>query len=187
MSVDQRRVVAAVRQLLEAVGEDPDRPGLQETPGRVARFWHEFMDYEPGRLDTVFDSVRTDQLVAVTGIRVWSLCEHHLLPFWCDVSVGYMARDHVLGLSKFARIAHQHAHGLQVQERLVDGIARDVAQLAQTDSVAVVARGVHLCMVMRGIRTEAVMTSSALHGLFRDNPAARQEFMGLVAMDGGAP
>lgn len=175
----------AVRALLEAVGEDPDRKGLRETPARVARFWREFLEHDPGKLDTRFESVRTDQLVAVTGMRVWSLCEHHLLPFWCDVSVGYLAGDTVLGLSKFARIAHRHAHRLQLQERLVDGIAEEVARRAETESVAVVARGVHLCMVMRGVRTEATMTSSSMRGVFRHNPFARQEFMDLVAMDGG--
>lgn len=182
--VSRHEVARAVRALLEAMGQDPEREGLRDTPRRVAEFWKEFMDYDPGKLETTFESVRTDQMVAVTGMRVWSVCEHHLLPFWCDVSVGYIAQDRVLGLSKFARIAHRHAHQLQLQERLVDGIAAEVKARARSSSVAVVARGVHLCMVMRGIRTPAVMTSSAMHGAFRENPVARQEFMALVGLDG---
>lgn len=182
--VDQGRIQRAVREILVAIGEDPEREGILSTPARVAAWWQEFLAPEPQDLDTTFEAVATDQMVAVTGIRVWSLCEHHLLPFWCDISIGYIAQDRVLGLSKFARLARRRAGRLQVQERLVDDIAGDVRRLARTTSVAVVGRGVHLCMLMRGVRTHATMTSSALTGAFRENPVARQEFMALVGMDG---
>ena len=107
--------------LLRSIGEDPDREGLKETPARFARFWDEFMNHQPGNTGTTFEPVTVDQVVVVSGIRVYSLCEHHLIPFWVDLTIGYIATNRVLGLSKFARIAHQFAHRLQIQERLVQG------------------------------------------------------------------
>jgi GTP cyclohydrolase I len=166
--------------LLVFIGENPDRPGLEDTPRRFANYWREFINYEPGTIDTAFEVVTTDQMITVSGIRVWSLCEHHLLPFWCDVAIGYIATDKVLGLSKFARIAHKHAHRLQVQERLVDDIANEITALTGSDDVAVVSKGVHTCMVMRGFKTDGVMTSSVMRGIFRERPEARAEFMGLT-------
>src|SRR6266851_8100368 len=111
------------RALLIDGGEDPYREGLRGTPARYARWWREFVSYDPGRIETTFGTVTSDQLIQVSDIRVWSLCEHHLLPFWCDVSIAYIAHHRIVGLSKFARIAHDHAHRLQVQERLTAGIA----------------------------------------------------------------
>lgn len=178
-TVDVDRVAPIVRDLLTALGEDPDRDGLADTPLRVARWWSEFVDYDPGKLATTFEGVEIDQMVAVTGIRVWSLCEHHLLPFWADIDIAYIATDRILGLSKFARIAHQHAHRLQVQERLVTGIADQIQSLTEAESVAVVATGEHLCMTMRGIQAPAIMHSSILRGLFKHDPAARAELFSL--------
>ena len=88
--IDHARVKSLVTELLEALGEDPSREGLKETPRRIANFWREFIEYEPGKLDTTFSSVTHNQMVAVTGMKVWSMCEHHMLPFWCDVSVAYI-------------------------------------------------------------------------------------------------
>ena len=105
--VDRAALLRIGRELLIALGEDPNREGLKDTPRRWADWWQEFIDYDPGRTDTCFHSVSTDQMVVVSGMRVFSLCEHHLLPFWFDISICYMANDMVLGLSKFARIAHQ--------------------------------------------------------------------------------
>lgn len=169
-----------VKVLLQNIGEDPDREGLRDTPERVARFWREFIDYDPGKVDVTFESVQVDQMVVVKGIRVYSLCEHHLLPFWCDVSIGYITRGRVLGLSKLARVAHKYAHRLQIQERLVQQIADEIARLACTNDVAVLAEGVHMCMLMRGIKSEATMVTSAMYGTFRDKPACRTEFLNLV-------
>jgi GTP cyclohydrolase I len=180
MSVDQERIRAAITDLLEAIGEDPDRNGLKETPARVARFWAEFIEYDAGNVATGFESIESSQMVVISGIRVWSLCEHHLLPFWCDVTIGYIPATTILGLSKFARIAQNIAHGLQVQERLVSDIADDVAFYAQSDDVAVIAKGEHLCMSMRGVKSDARMTTSVLRGLFRDDAAARSEFLSMV-------
>jgi len=178
--VDTWRIQSAVREILLAIGEDPNREGLQGTTDRVARFWEEFINYDPGKVGVTFESVQVDQMVVVRGIRVYSLCEHHLLPFWCDISIGYITRDKVLGLSKLARVAHKHAHKLQIQERLVSDIAVEVANLANTQDVAVLAEGVHLCMLMRGIKTPATMITSAMYGVFRDLPASRAEFLNLI-------
>lgn len=172
---------AAVRALLIAIGENPDREGLIETPRRVAKFWSEFIEYDPGKTETAFESIKSGQLVVVSGMRVYSLCEHHLLPFWCEVSVAYVADKKVLGLSKFARIAHQFAHRLQVQERLVEQVAQEASRLLGTPDVAVTASGVHTCMTMRGIKTDGVMTSSAMLGKFQKVSELRQEFAQVVA------
>lgn len=181
--VDVLRVEAAVRELLEAIGEDPTRDGLLETPTRVAKLWREFMDYEPGKTATAFElpaSEQVNQMVVVRGMKVWSMCEHHLAPFWCEVSVAYIASTKVLGLSKFARIAHKYAHRLQLQERLVSQIAAEILEVTGSSDVAVIASGQHLCMCSRGIRTEGTMISSALHGAFKTDRDTRAEFMALV-------
>ena len=141
-----------------------------------------FIDYDAGSLNTTFEAVAVDQLVVLSGIRVYSLCEHHLLPFWCDVSIGYLTADRVLGASKFARIAHDCAHRLQLQERLVDDIANAVQLEVATDDLAVLARGTHLCMLMRGIRTPATMTTSVMRGAFREDPAMRAELLRIESL-----
>jgi GTP cyclohydrolase I len=123
---DMDTIEVATRALLVAIGENPDRPGLKDTPKRVANAWREFATYDAGNADTTFVSASIDQMVVVSGMRVWSMCEHHLMPFWCDVSIGYIAIDRVLGLSKFGRIAERCAHRLTMQERLVTDIAVDV-------------------------------------------------------------
>jgi GTP cyclohydrolase I len=182
--VDYAKLLTLGRELLIAIGEDPNRPGILDTPRRFADSWREFIEYDPGRIDTVFESVETDQMVVVSGMRVYSLCEHHLLPFWCDVSIAYIAGQRVLGLSKFGRIAHAIAHRPQIQERLVQEIADAVTSIVGTEDVAVLACGEHLCMTMRGIRTPAKMTSSVMRGTFRMNATARQEFLALVQHSG---
>jgi GTP cyclohydrolase I len=174
--VDYERLLELAREVLVAIGEDPERPGLAETPRRWASWWREFIEYEPGTTETIFQTASTGQLVVVSGIQVWSLCEHHLIPFECSVSIGYIPRDKLLGLSKFARIAHQFAHRLQVQERLVTQIADEVGRLTDSPDVAVVAAGEHLCMAMRGIRTPGVMSSSVMRGIFQESASARAEF-----------
>jgi GTP cyclohydrolase IA len=168
------------RELLLAIGENPERDGLKETPRRFADWWRAFIEYDAGMLDTTFESVTTDQIVVVSGMRVWSLCEHHLLPFWCDVSVGYLTDTKVLGLSKFARIANKYAHRLQIQERLSHQIADELQALTGTESVAVLVSGEHLCMTMRGIKTPARMTSRVMRGVFLSSHSARMEFLQLA-------
>jgi GTP cyclohydrolase IA len=179
--VDYPRLLDLGRELLVAIGEDPDREGLRDTPRRWADTWREFIEYEPGSTETTFSSVSADQMVCVSGMRVWSMCEHHMLPFWCDVSVGYITHDRVLGLSKFARIAHKFAHQLQLQERLGQQIADEVERITCSQDVAVVLKGEHLCMSSRGIRTPGLMTSSVMRGVFRAESETRSEFLGLIS------
>lgn len=178
--VDYPRLLALGRELLLAIGEDPDREGLRETPRRWADAWREFIEYDPGTTETTFASVASDQLVCVSGIRVASLCEHHLLPFWCNVSIGYIPNAKVLGLSKFARIAQQFAHRLQLQERLGEQIADEISRITGTQNVAVVLKGKHYCMTARGIRMPGRMTSSVMRGVFRTESQNRMEFLRLV-------
>ncbi|MBB4684419.1 GTP cyclohydrolase I [Amycolatopsis jiangsuensis] len=173
-------LVDIARRLLEEIGEDPTRDGLRDTPKRFARWWREFIDYEPGSLDTLFESIGTSQLVVVSDIQVWSLCEHHLLPFKCAVTIAYRPGEKLLGLSKFARVAHQCAHRLQVQERLVDQIALEISTLSGTADVAVIAKGEHLCMTMRGVKAAAQMTSTAYRGDFGTDPKLRGELFDLL-------
>lgn len=177
--VDRNRLEGIGRALMDALGYDMDEPSTKDTPKRWAKWWDEFLNYSDERMVTTFSAEQIDQLVVVSGIRVWSLCEHHLLPFYCDIAMGYIVNDRALGLSKLGRIAHYHAHTLQVQERLVTQIADHLAEATGSQSVAVVARGEHLCMTMRGIKTPSVMTSSAMRGLFRTDAAARAEFLRL--------
>src|SRR5690348_10514493 len=179
--IDYPRLLALGRELLFAIGEDPEREGLRETPRRWADAWREFIEYDPGTTETTFASTSIDQIVCVSGLRVWSLCEHHLLPFWCNVSIGYIPDKKVLGLSKFARIAHQCAHRLQLQERLGQQIAEEISLITGTENVAVVLKGEHVCMTARGIRTPGLMTSSVMRGVFRTQSNTRMEFLRLIA------
>jgi len=178
--VDYPRLLALGRELLLAIGEDPDREGLRETPRRWADAWREFIEYDPGTTDTCFESVSTDQMVVVSGMRVWSICQHHLLPIWADISIGYIATDRILGLSKFARITQKYAHQLQLQERLCKEIADEIVMLTKSTDVAILAQGQHLCMSARGIKTPAIMTSTIMRGVFREKYEARMEFLRLT-------
>lgn len=180
MAISKPKVRLAVIEILSAIREDPLRAGLVSTPDRVANFWEEFIDYRPGNVDVTFESASVDQMIVVTGVRVYTLCEHHLLPITCDVSIGYISGPRVLGLSKLARIAHKHAHGLQLQERLTKEIADEVSQLTLVDDVAVVVKGVHMCMIMRGIKTSGKMITSEMRGRFKGPTHTRMEFLQLI-------
>lgn len=168
------------RSLLVEIGEDPDRDGLVDTPRRYAKWWREFTGYDAGNVDTLFESVSDSQLVIISDMLVWSLCEHHLLPFSCTLSVAYRSEKSLLGLSKFARIAHKHAHRLQVQERLVADIAADISEITGAKDVAVIGRGEHLCMTMRGVRTGAQVTSAVFGGVFGQDGPERSQIMALA-------
>jgi GTP cyclohydrolase I len=179
--VNKDKIEQLARELLIAIGEDPDRDGLKDTPARYAKWWSEFIDYQAGKIETSFTLDSNDQIIAVTGMEVWSLCEHHLLPFKANISIGYIPAMKVLGLSKFARIAHKHAHKPQVQERLVQDIADEIKQVTGSTDIAVVADGEHSCMTMRGIRTQGSMRTSVMLGAFRTNPETRAELLQLIA------
>jgi GTP cyclohydrolase I len=180
--IDENKIAILIEELLVQLGQ-PCREGLAETPQRVARFWKEFLEYDPGRIDVTFESTSVDQMIVVKGIRVYSLCEHHLLPITCDIDIGYISGPRVLGLSKLARIAHKHAHKLQLQERLTQEIANEVSATASTLDVAVVVTGVHMCMQMRGIKTPGKMITSEMRGRFKGPTHTRAEFLQLIKGD----
>ncbi len=184
--IDSARAEAAVRELLIAVGEDPDRPGLRDTPARVARAYAETFAgiwQDPAQiLSTVFDEDH-DELVLVKDIPMYSTCEHHLVPFHGAAHVGYIPGPdgRVTGLSKLARLVDVYARRPQVQERMTRQIADALHDVLKPRGVLVVVQAEHLCMGMRGIRKPgSVTTTSAVRGLFRDNPATRAEAMSLV-------
>ncbi len=175
------RVELAVRQILVEIGEDPDRQGLERTPARVHRMYAELTAgylVDPERLlnGAVFD-VDYSEMVVVKEIPFYSLCEHHLLPFFGTAAVAYIPRGRVIGLSKVPRIVEMYARRLQVQERLTQQIADFLMERLDPIGVGVVLEATHLCSVMRGIRKSGtVMTTSAVLGLFRRNDKTRAEF-----------
>jgi len=175
----------SVRVILENIGEDPTREGLLRTPSRVAKMYAELTagyHIDPAALinDAVF-SVDYDEMVMVKDIDFSSLCEHHMLPFMGRVHVAYIPNGKVIGLSKIPRIVEMFARRLQVQERLTVQIADFIDAALQPRGVAVVAEGVHMCSVMRGVKkANAKMITSAMRGVFRSDPRTRAEFMGHV-------
>lgn len=172
------------RELIEAIGEDPQRSPLDRTPARWASWWEEFLAFDAGRTDTTFESTTSGQLVVVSGLRLWSICEHHLLPFDVNAAIGYVPGERLLGLSKFARIGLEVSHRLQLQERLTEQLADRIAAVTGSGDVAVLARGRHLCVEARGVRTPARATTLVGRGRLRDDHALRREFLTLVG-DGG--
>src|SRR5829696_3914459 len=184
--VDQARAAAAVRELLIAVGEDPDRPGLKDTPARVARAYAETfagLGQDPAEvLATTFDESH-DELVLVRDISMYSTCEHHLVPFHGVAHIGYIPGmdGRVTGLSKLARLVEVYARRPQVQERMTTQIADALDQVLKPRGVLVVVEAEHLCMAMRGIRKPGATTvTSAVRGLFRDSASTRSEAMSLI-------
>lgn len=175
-------IESAMRTMLVAFGEDPEREGLQRTPKRVARMYAELLagyKTDPVALvnDALFD-VNYDEMVIVRDIEFYSLCEHHTLPFIGRAHVAYLPNGKVLGLSKIPRIVDMYARRLQVQERMTRQIADFLRDLLKPQGVAVVVEAMHLCSMMRGVKKhDARMTTSAMHGAFRSNPATRQEFL----------
>ncbi len=168
------------KELLEVLGYDPSSEALRDTPARWARWWEEFHEVDTTQLDTAFEPVVVGQLVVVSGIRVWSVCEHHLLPFAAEVAIGYLAADRLLGLSKLARIAQRAAKCLQLQERMTKDIADQVAQLTGSPDVGVLVSGRHLCMEARGAKAAAVAVSLAHSGAFESDPALSARFVSLA-------
>jgi GTP cyclohydrolase IA len=175
----------AVRQLLKGLGEDPDREGLAKTPERVAkalqfltRGYHQDADALIG--DALF-SVKYDEMVVIKDIDVFSLCEHHLLPFFGKAHVAYIPNGKVVGLSKIPRLVDMYARRLQVQERLTVQIARTIEERLQPRGVAVVIEAMHFCMIMRGVEKQnSVAATSCMLGAFRERQPTRQEFLELI-------
>ena len=184
--IDLARAEAAVRELLLAVGEDPDREGLRDTPRRVARAYAEVfagLFVEPDEvLLTTFDEDH-DELVLVKDIPLYSVCEHHLVPWHGTAAVGYIPGDdgRITGLSKLARVVELYARRPQVQERLTSQVADAVMRRLAPRGVIVVVEAEHLCMAMRGVRKPGTSTiTSAVRGIFKDDPRTRAEALALI-------
>lgn len=184
-NVDHEKAAAAIRMLLEAVGEDPNRQGLLDTPGRVARMYEEVLagmdDDGSTHLEVIFDEDH-DELVLVRDIGFYSLCEHHLVPFFGKAHVAYIPDGgRVTGLSKLARVVQAYARRLQVQERMTAQIADTMMRHLQPKGVAIVVEAEHLCMSMRGVRQPGTKTiTSAVRGLFRRDERTRAEAFALI-------
>jgi GTP cyclohydrolase I len=180
------RVEAAVREILLEIGEDPDRQGLERTPERVHRMYTELTagyHVDPERLinGAIFD-VAYSEMVIVKDIPFYSLCEHHLLPFFGSAAVAYIPRGKVIGLSKIPRIVEMYARRLQVQERLTQQIAEFLQERLAPQGVGVVMEATHLCAAMRGVRKPGtIMTTSSVLGLFRTRDRTRSEFLDHLA------
>lgn len=182
----QEEAEAAVRVLLEWAGDDPDREGLLDTPGRVARSYRElFAGYKTDPreyLARTFEEVGGyDELVVLRDIRVVSFCEHHMLPVIGRAHVGYLPTNRVVGISKLARVVHGFARRLQIQEKLTAQIAEAIQDILQPQGVGVVIEAEHSCMTMRGVNTPgSTLTTSKLLGVLRDDPRTREEFLRLA-------
>lgn len=182
--VDQQRIERAVREILAAIGEDPDRDGLLETPARVARMYAELfsgLHQKPARhLQKTFEE-SYDELVLIRDISFNSMCEHHLLPFIGTAHVGYIPKGSVVGISKLARIVEEISHRPQVQERMTAQVADLLVSELDPKGVIVVIEAEHSCMTIRGIRKPGALTvTSAVRGLFKKNDSSRAEAMSLI-------
>ncbi len=188
--IDLERIARAVREILEAVGEDPDRDGLVRTPERVAKMYGEVLaglHEDPAEHLSVAFEAGHDEMVMVKDIPIYSLCEHHLVPFHGHAHIAYIpgADGRITGLSKLARVVDGFARRPQVQERLTTQVADALALALNPRGVLVVIGAEHLCMGMRGVRKPGAITvTSAVRGIFKENASTRAEAMGLIGVPG---
>ncbi|MCL5103239.1 MAG: GTP cyclohydrolase I FolE [Armatimonadetes bacterium] len=184
--MNKERIGELIRELLVELGEDPDREGLQGTPARVAASY-EFLlkGYNENMDDVINDAIfthSTNNMVVVRDIELYSLCEHHMLPFLGRCHIGYISKEKVLGVSKIARIVDFYARRLQIQERLTQQIARAVRDSVNAEGVGVVIEAQHLCMMMRGVEKQnSMLTTSSVLGSMHESVATRTEFMTLIS------
>ena len=183
--VNEKKVAALVKELLAELGEDPGREGLVKTPKRVAQSLAFLTQGYRQNVKSVINGALftsgTNHMVILKDIELYSLCEHHLLPFYGTCSIGYISQGKVLGVSKLARIVNLFARRLQIQERLTEEIADAIMREANAEGVGVVIRARHLCMMMRGVEKQnSEMTTSAVLGSFRSDEKVRQEFLSLI-------
>jgi GTP cyclohydrolase I len=185
--VDIPRIERAVREILSAVGESPDREGLRDTPSRVARMYAELFSglrEDPREHLRKFFTEKYDEVVLVRDISFNSICEHHLMPFMGKTHIGYLPNGRVVGLSKLARVVETVARRPQVQERMTETIADLLVEELRAKGVAVVIEAVHSCMTVRGVRKPgSVCVTSAMKGAFRTSPSTRAELMTLIYGD----
>lgn len=186
MSIDLNKIERAVEMILEAIGEDPQREGLKDTPKRVAKFYKEVfsgLHEDPSTNLAVLFSENHEEMVIVKDIPIYSMCEHHLLPFVGKAHVAYIPRNgKVTGLSKLARVVEAYARRPQLQERLTSQIADTINDTLYARGVLVVIEAEHMCMTIRGIKTPGSKTiTSAVRGIFQTNPATRAEAFSLIS------
>jgi GTP cyclohydrolase IA len=184
-AVDTKKIMQATRMLLEGIGEDPDRPGLKETPRRVAAMWQELTAGMGQRAEDIAKPIPLedyDEIILMRDIPLVSMCEHHLVPFIGKAHVAYLPKkNRVTGLSKLARIVEMEARKLQVQERMTNAIADDIVRTLEPRGVMVVVEAEHLCMTIRGAHKPGVVTvTSVVRGVFRAKPATRAEALALI-------
>lgn len=186
--MNKARIESLIQELLIEIGEDPNREGLVKTPGRVAEAWSFLTsgyrdDVEKIINNAVFES-EANNMIITRDIEVYSLCEHHMLPFLGRCHIGYIANTKVIGVSKLARIVNHHARRLQIQERLTSQIAQEVRDAVDALGVGVVMECKHLCMMMRGVEKQhSFMTTSSVLGSFHSDEATRLEFLNLIGRD----
>jgi GTP cyclohydrolase IA len=172
----------SIRQVLTSIGEDPNREGLLNTPKRIARMYDELTSgyhVDPTKLvNSALFNVDYDEMIVVRDIEFYSMCEHHMLPFFGKVHVAYLPNGRVIGLSKIPRIVEMYARRLQVQERMTRQIAEFIESILKPVGIGVVVEGMHMCSMMRGVKkNKAYMTTSAMLGSFRSDPVTRSEFL----------
>ena len=182
---DQKKIAALVRELIVELGEDPEREGLKKTPERVAKAMTFLTRGYRQQLKTVVNNAYftsgTNHMVILKDIELYSLCEHHLLPFYGRCAIGYISKGKVLGVSKLARILDMFARRFQIQERLTEEVANAIMAETGAEGVGVVIKAKHLCMMMRGVEKQnSEMTTSAVLGTFRSDEKVRQEFLSLL-------
>ena len=182
---NETKIAKLVRQLLVELGEDPEREGLKKTPARVAKSLSFLTRGYRQKLKAVVNGAYftsgTNHMVILKDIELYSLCEHHMLPFYGKCAIGYISKGKVLGVSKLARIVDMFARRLQIQERMTEEIANAIMEEAGAEGVGVVIRAKHLCMMMRGVEKQNIeMTTSAVLGTFRTDEKVRQEFLSLI-------
>ena len=186
---NEKRIAKLVRELLVELGEDPEREGLKKTPARVAKSLTYLTRGYRQRMKAVVNGAYftsgTNHMVNLKDIELYSLCEHHMLPFFGKCAIGYISKGKVLGVSKLARIVDMFARRLQIQERMTEEIANAIMAETRAEGVGVVIRAKHLCMMMRGVaKQNSEMVTSAVLGTFRSDEKVRQEFLSLVAQGG---
>lgn len=181
----EERIAALVKSLLMELGEDVDREGLKKTPERVAKsliyLTRGYRQNVKAVVNGAYFTSGTNHMVILKGIELYSMCEHHMLPFYGSCAIGYISKGKVLGVSKLARIVDMYARRLQIQERLTEQIAGEIMSEAKAEGVGVVIRAKHLCMMMRGVEKQnSEMVTSAVLGSFRADERVRAEFLSLV-------